>query len=190
MGPLLFLNSEFDKTLHKRYLLCRKMLINFSILRIFLWQKTYKTLHETILATYQYGNNYLDRVCYDLNVAFTAELLRTPRGFFYIPLLFSEAQQKVKRENYSASSASRAQPRGAGCELGRWKYVDDKIEWAISPAKRRRILDAADILPIVGGRSKDCHRFRDKERLLLYKALRQCHVINRAWRRLVELADL
>jgi hypothetical protein len=38
------------------------------------------------------------------------------------------------------------------------------IERAISPTKRRRILDAADTLPIVGGRSKDRHRFRDKER--------------------------
>jgi integrase len=39
-----------------------------------------------------------------------------------------------------------------------------EIERAISPAERRRILDAADTLPIVGGRSKDRHRFRDKER--------------------------
>jgi integrase len=38
------------------------------------------------------------------------------------------------------------------------------IERAISPAERRRILDSADTLPIVGGRSKDRHRFRDKER--------------------------
>jgi integrase len=39
-----------------------------------------------------------------------------------------------------------------------------EIERAISPAERRRILDAADTLPIVGGRSKDRHRFRDKKR--------------------------
>jgi integrase len=39
-----------------------------------------------------------------------------------------------------------------------------EIERAISPAERRRILDAAGTLPIVGGRSKDRHRFRDKER--------------------------
>jgi integrase len=39
-----------------------------------------------------------------------------------------------------------------------------EIERAISSAKRRRILDAADTLPIVGGRSKDRHRFRDKKR--------------------------
>ena len=39
-----------------------------------------------------------------------------------------------------------------------------EIERAISPAERRRILDAADTLPIIGGRSKDRHRFRDKER--------------------------
>ncbi len=39
-----------------------------------------------------------------------------------------------------------------------------EIERAISPAERRRILDAADTLPIVGGRSKDRHRFRGKER--------------------------
>jgi integrase len=38
-----------------------------------------------------------------------------------------------------------------------------EIERAISPAERRRSLDAADTLPIVGGRSKDRHRFRDKE---------------------------
>ncbi|MFP6764913.1 MAG: hypothetical protein VB858_14905, partial [Planctomycetaceae bacterium] len=39
-----------------------------------------------------------------------------------------------------------------------------EIERAISPAERRRILDATDTLPIVGGRSKDRHRFRDQER--------------------------
>ena len=39
-----------------------------------------------------------------------------------------------------------------------------EIERAISPAERRRILDAADTLPIVGGRSKNRHRFRDKKR--------------------------
>jgi integrase len=39
-----------------------------------------------------------------------------------------------------------------------------EIERAISPAERRRILDAADTLPIIGGRSKDRHRYRDKER--------------------------
>ena len=38
-----------------------------------------------------------------------------------------------------------------------------EIERAISPAERRRILDAADTLPIVGGSSKDRHRFRDKD---------------------------
>ena len=44
----------------------------------------------------------------------------------HIPLLLNGAQQKVKRENYSASLASRAQPRGAGCELGRWKFISHK----------------------------------------------------------------
>ena len=38
------------------------------------------------------------------------------------------------------------------------------IERAISPAERRRILNSADTLPIVGGRSKDRHRFRNKQR--------------------------
>jgi hypothetical protein len=38
-----------------------------------------------------------------------------------------------------------------------------EIERAISAAERRRILDAADTLPIVGGSSKDRHRFRDKD---------------------------
>jgi integrase len=45
-------------------------------------------------------------------------------------------------------------PVGAGLE----------VERAISPAERRRILDAADRLPIVGGRSKDRNRYRGKER--------------------------
>ena len=39
-----------------------------------------------------------------------------------------------------------------------------EVERAISPAERRRILDAADRLPIVGGRSKDRNRYRGKER--------------------------
>jgi integrase len=39
-----------------------------------------------------------------------------------------------------------------------------EIERAITPAQRRRILDAADRLPTDGGRSKDRHRFRNKER--------------------------
>ena len=37
------------------------------------------------------------------------------------------------------------------------------IERAISPAERWRVLDAADTLPIVGGRSKNRHLFRDKD---------------------------
>jgi hypothetical protein len=66
---------------------------------------------------------------YDLNVLFTAEPQRTPRGYLkmqwvgfcpkgccsslsdlvHISLLFSGTQQKVKGENYSTSLASRAQ---------------------------------------------------------------------------------
>jgi hypothetical protein len=34
------------------------------------------------------------------------------------------------------------------------------VERAITPADRRRILDAADSLPLVGGRSKDRNRYR------------------------------
>ena len=40
-----------------------------------------------------------------------------------------------------------------------------EVERAINPAERRRILDAADSLPLVGGRSKDRNRFRGQERL-------------------------
>jgi integrase len=39
-----------------------------------------------------------------------------------------------------------------------------EVERAITPAERRRILDAADSLPLVGGRSKDRNRFRGQER--------------------------
>jgi integrase len=45
-------------------------------------------------------------------------------------------------------------PVGTGLELER----------AITPAERRRILDAADSLPLVGGRSKDRNRYRGQER--------------------------
>jgi site-specific recombinase XerD len=39
-----------------------------------------------------------------------------------------------------------------------------EVDRAITPAERRRILDAADTLPIAGGRSKDRHRYRGQER--------------------------
>lgn len=39
-----------------------------------------------------------------------------------------------------------------------------EVERAITPAERRRILDAADNLPLVGGRSRDRHRYRSQER--------------------------
>ena len=39
-----------------------------------------------------------------------------------------------------------------------------EVERAIPPAERRRILDAADSLPLVGGRSKDRNRYRGEER--------------------------
>jgi integrase len=39
-----------------------------------------------------------------------------------------------------------------------------EVERAITPAERRRILDAADSLPMIGGRSKDRNRFRGQER--------------------------
>jgi len=39
-----------------------------------------------------------------------------------------------------------------------------EIERAISAGERRRLLDAADLLPIVGGRSRDRNRFRGQER--------------------------
>jgi integrase len=47
-----------------------------------------------------------------------------------------------------------AKPVGTGLE----------VERAITPAERRRILDAADSLRVMGGRSKDRHRYRGKER--------------------------
>jgi integrase len=39
-----------------------------------------------------------------------------------------------------------------------------EVERAITPAERRRILDAADSLPLVGGKSRDRHRYRGQER--------------------------
>jgi integrase len=45
-------------------------------------------------------------------------------------------------------------PVGTGLEVAR----------AITPAERRRILDAADSLPVVGGRSRDRHRYRGQSR--------------------------
>jgi integrase len=39
-----------------------------------------------------------------------------------------------------------------------------EVERAITPAERRRILDAADSLPMVGGRSRDRHRYRGQDR--------------------------
>ena len=39
-----------------------------------------------------------------------------------------------------------------------------EVERAITPAERRRILDAADTLPVLGGLSKDRHRYRGKNR--------------------------
>jgi len=39
-----------------------------------------------------------------------------------------------------------------------------EVERAITPADQRRILDAADSLPLVGGRSRDRHRYRGQER--------------------------
>jgi hypothetical protein len=35
---------------------------------------------------------------------------------------------------------------------------------ALTPAERRRILDAADTLPVLDGRSRDRHRYREKVR--------------------------
>jgi integrase len=39
-----------------------------------------------------------------------------------------------------------------------------EVERAITAAERRRILDAADQLPLVGGRSRDRHRYRGQDR--------------------------
>jgi integrase len=39
-----------------------------------------------------------------------------------------------------------------------------EIERALTKSERRRILDAADQLPVIGGRSRDQKRFRKKER--------------------------
>ena len=39
-----------------------------------------------------------------------------------------------------------------------------EVERAITPAERRQILDAADNLPSVGGRSRDRHRYRGQKR--------------------------
>ena len=39
-----------------------------------------------------------------------------------------------------------------------------EVERAITPAERRRILDAADSLPLLGGLSKDRNRYRGQER--------------------------
>jgi integrase len=39
-----------------------------------------------------------------------------------------------------------------------------EVERAITPAERRRILDAADSLPVAGGRSRDRNRYRGQDR--------------------------
>ena len=39
-----------------------------------------------------------------------------------------------------------------------------EVERAITPAERRRILDVADSLPLVGKRSRDRHRYRSQNR--------------------------
>jgi integrase len=39
-----------------------------------------------------------------------------------------------------------------------------EVERAITPSERRRILDAADSLPLVGGKSRDRYRFRGQDR--------------------------
>jgi integrase len=75
-----------------------------------------------------------------------------------------------------------------------------EIERAISPAERRRILDAADTLPVVGGRSKDRHRFRDKVRPMRkgYRPFRNRAIVytlietgmRRAAGRNIDLADV
>jgi hypothetical protein len=39
-----------------------------------------------------------------------------------------------------------------------------EVERAITPAERRRILDAADTLPLVGGRSRNRHCYRGQDR--------------------------
>jgi hypothetical protein len=35
------------------------------------------------------------------------------------------------------------------------------VDRALTPSERRRLLDAADLLPTQGGRSRDRHRYRD-----------------------------
>ena len=75
-----------------------------------------------------------------------------------------------------------------------------EVERAITPAERRRILDAADTLPILGGRSKDRHRFRDKKRPMRkgYRLLRNRAIIytlietgmRRAAVRNIDIADV
>jgi integrase len=54
-----------------------------------------------------------------------------------------------------------------------------EVERAISPAERRRILDAADSLPHVGGRSKDRNRFKGQERPVRkgYRAFRNRAIV-------------
>ena len=39
-----------------------------------------------------------------------------------------------------------------------------EVERTVTSAERRRIRDAADSLPLVGGRSKERHRYRGQER--------------------------
>jgi integrase len=54
-----------------------------------------------------------------------------------------------------------------------------EVERAISPAERRRILDAADSLPLLGGRSKDRNRYRGQERPVRkgYRAFRNRAIV-------------
>ena len=75
-----------------------------------------------------------------------------------------------------------------------------EIERAMSSTERRRNLVAADTLPIVGGRTKDRHRFRDKERSMRkgYRPFRNRTIVytlietgmRRAAVRNIDLADV
>ena len=47
-----------------------------------------------------------------------------------------------------------------------------EIDRAVTPSERRRLLDAADLLPVIGGRSKDRNRYKDMENRPVRKTYR------------------
>ena len=108
--------------------------------------------------------------------------LWTPRVSQAFKEYLKQAQPEAGRAAYSDRSVNRIlahlktfarwvhhlRPFPLGNPMAKMKLLPVgtglEIERALTPAERRRILDAADTLPVLGGRSKDRHRYRGQER--------------------------